>query len=156
MHMITTDDYVEYIGPNADKYIFNFAKFQTLRDGFTVTWHWPAFLFGFWWFLYRRMYFWAAVTFLVGFLPFGGLIAQLGYGMSAYYLYYRDSTAKIGAIKATTPVGGASIALQHAGGVHGWVKIVGLLCFFLQPIWIFFMTVLFGGAFIVSFQQVML
>ncbi|WP_027720463.1 DUF2628 domain-containing protein [Maridesulfovibrio zosterae] len=156
MQMITSEDYTEFIGPNAGTYLFNFAKFQTLRDGFTVTWHWPAFFFGFWWFLYRKMYFWAFITFLVGFLPFGNFIAQLGYGLSAYYFYYRDCTGKIGAIKATAPVGGASAMLRDTGGVHGWVKIVGVVCFFLQPAWIMLMSMLFGSAFFFSFHQVML
>ena len=155
MEMITSQDYQEYIGPNAGKFHFNFAKFQQLHDGFTVTWHWPAFLFGFWWFLYRKMYFWAAITFLIGFLPFGNFIAQIGYGMSAYFFYYRDSTAKIGAIKSTAPAGGASVIMRDTGGVHSWVKIVGLICFFLQPLWIFFMSLFFGSAFIFSFHQVM-
>ncbi|CCO22863.1 DUF2628 domain-containing protein [Maridesulfovibrio hydrothermalis] len=156
MQFVTSDDYVDFTGPNAGKYLFNFAKFQTLRDGFTVTWHWPAFLFGFWWFLYRKMYFWAFVTFLVGFLPFGNFIAQIGYGLSAYYFYYRDSTSKIGAIKATVPEGRARDVIRETGGVHWWVKIAGAVCFFLQPLWIFVMSLLFGSAFIFSFQQVML
>ena len=156
MNVISTDDYASFIGPNAGKYLFNFAKFQSLRDGFVATWHWPAFLFGFWWFLYRKMYFWAFVTFLVGFLPFGNLIAQLGYGLSAYFFYYRDTTAKIAGIMSMYPSQNTRMILEDTGGVHGWVKFVGIICFFLQPAWIFVMSLLFGGAFLCSFQQVMM
>ncbi len=102
------------------------------------------------------MYFWAAITFLVGFLPFGNLIAQFGYGLSGYFLYYRDSTAKISAVMSTYPGQNTRMILADTGGVHGWVKLVGILCFFLQPAWIFVVSLLFGGAFMMSFQQVLM
>lgn len=156
MHITTAEDYAAYIGPNTGKYLYNFSKFQALRDGFTVTWHWPAFFFGFWWFLYRKMYFWAVVSLLITFLPFGNFIAQIGYGMSAYYLYYRDCKGKIHAVMSAYPGQNSRDILQEAGGVHGWVKIVGIICFFLQPIWIFFMTIFFGSAMMLSMHQFMM
>jgi hypothetical protein len=156
MFITTTEDYEAYIGPNSYKYLYNFSKFQALRESFTVTWHWPAFFFGFWWFLYRKMYFWAVISLLVTFLPFGNFIAQIGYGLSAYYLYYRDCSTKINMITEGCNPQNVRHVLQDAGGVHGWVKIVGIICFFLQPVWIFFVTIFFGGAMMLSMHQFMM
>lgn len=156
LYINTTEDYAAYIGPNSEKYIYNFAKFQSLRENFTATWHWPAFFFGFWWFLYRKMYFWAAISILVTFLPFGNFIAQIGYGLSAYYLYYKDCKVKMNAVINSYPGQNIRPILQEAGGVHGWVKIVGVLCFFLQPIWIFFATLFFGSALVLSLHPFMM
>lgn len=53
----------DFIGPNADRYLEQFKKFGPPHSPrFALTWHWPAFLFvSFLWFLYRKMYLYAAV-----------------------------------------------------------------------------------------------
>jgi hypothetical protein len=57
------DLWIDFIGPNADRYLEHFKKFGTPQSPrFALTWNWPAFLFvSFLWFLYRKMYLYAAV-----------------------------------------------------------------------------------------------
>ena len=57
------EDYRAYLGPRADKYLLKFKRFTTKEEeGFALTWHWPAFFFGFWWMFYRKLYVWALVA----------------------------------------------------------------------------------------------
>jgi len=62
---LMTDDELwrAFIGPNADRYLAQFKKFNfTGAPRYNLTWHWPAFLFiPFLWFLYRKMYLYAFV-----------------------------------------------------------------------------------------------
>lgn len=61
------DEYAAFIGAHADKYLTTFQQFS--RDGndhFSVVWHWPAFFCPFVWMVYRRLYLWALLAFLVG------------------------------------------------------------------------------------------
>ena len=57
------DRWRDFIGPNADRYLEQFKKFGSPQSPrFALTWNWPAFLFiSFLWFLYRKMYLYAAV-----------------------------------------------------------------------------------------------
>ena len=63
---LTDEDYTTFIGKNADKYLTKFKKFNVSGvDNFSATWHWPAFFVGFWWMLYRKLYLWALLYFVV-------------------------------------------------------------------------------------------
>ncbi len=116
-----------FIGPNAEVYL---AKFQRFRaggvDNFVVTWHWPAFLATFWWFLYRKLYLWFAVYLAVLILTPIGLLAWIGFTLTANYIYYKDAKKKIQTIRAVRP-DVAPIDLAAAGGVNGWVPVVAVL-----------------------------
>jgi len=52
------------VGPRADYYVPKFIGFDTY-DSSRISWNWPAFFFTFPWLLYRRMYGYAAVYFLL-------------------------------------------------------------------------------------------
>ena len=90
-------DWVTFLGPGADYYMNQFQAFRKNgQDGFAFTWNWRPVLFGWLWFLYRKMYLYAAV-FAIG--PFailaivgGGmevlLIWVIASGILANYLYY--------------------------------------------------------------------
>ena len=58
-----SDLWRDFIGPNAEQYLEQFKKFGTAQaPRFALTWNWPAFLYvSFLWFLYRKMYLYAAV-----------------------------------------------------------------------------------------------
>ena len=43
------------IGPRAEYYLEQFAKFERAGGRWVVTWNWPAFFFSCAWFAYRRM-----------------------------------------------------------------------------------------------------
>ena len=85
--MVTEEDFIEYIGPRAENYLVKFKKFQaTATDGFALTWHWPAFIFGFWWLLYRKLYVWALVALGLWLIPHLALPAWFVWGAVANYL----------------------------------------------------------------------
>ncbi len=98
---VTEDDLALFVGKNADRYLDKFRKFQSgRRDAFAVTWHWPAFLFPFWWMLYRKMYLWAVASVFLVFIPFVGLITRFVFGISGNYLYYQHARKKVQEMKA--------------------------------------------------------
>ena len=57
---VTEEEFAAFIRGKAQQYLLKFRKFSVGgNDRFAATWHWPAFLVGFWWLLYRKMYLWA-------------------------------------------------------------------------------------------------
>ena len=77
-------EYITFIGKNAETYLTTFRKFQVQGgDRFAVTWHWPAFLFPFFWLLYRKLYLWAILSLVWSVIirpsPFGFLLPMLGF-----------------------------------------------------------------------------
>lgn len=71
---------------NTDYYLPRFARFDA--EGSGATWNWPAFFVSFYWLLYRKMWLWALVYFLLP-LPLNllGLWSQAVYmGASLAYL----------------------------------------------------------------------
>lgn len=119
--------YEAFVGPNSPYYIGKFGKFNI--DGietFQATWNWPAFLFTFWWMLYRKMYLWSLATFVALMVPYVGLAAWIACGMAGNYLYYRHVRAKIDeAVRANPP--DILSTLSRLGGTHQWVKIVAVI-----------------------------
>ena len=63
---IAEKDFINFIGKKSHKYLPKFKKFHIGGvDNFSITWNWPAFLFGFFWFLYRKLYLWALLEFIL-------------------------------------------------------------------------------------------
>ncbi len=139
---LLTDDEIwrAFIGPNADRYLEQFKKFAfTGAPRFNLTWHWPAFLFiPFLWFLYRKMYLYAAVyavgpavsTFLTNDLM-AGLVWSIMAGVSANYVYYWHVREEVGEIKKKPWLNRAEQeqAIQEAGGVQPYVIGVGIVLY---------------------------
>jgi Tfp pilus assembly protein PilE len=122
----TRKDLTLFIGKNADKYLYRFRNFdRNGQDSFAVTWHWPAFLFNFWWALYRKMYGWAVLVLLISCVPYVGLLMMIGFGMSANYFYYRRAKRLVSEIKAGpgTDIDKAA-AIARAGGVNNVAVVV--------------------------------
>jgi hypothetical protein len=117
---VSRDELAMFVGKNADKYLRKFGKFtEGGADSFTATWHWPAFFFSFWWTIYRKMYGWALLAFFIGCVPYAGLLAMFGFGISANYLYYRHAKNKVIELRAAPgPEKERAAALGRAGGVN--------------------------------------
>ncbi|HSQ77714.1 MAG TPA: DUF2628 domain-containing protein [Nitrospirota bacterium] len=109
-----------FVGKNADKYLHKFRKFsENGADAFTATWHWPAFFFSFWWTIYRKMYGWAVLALFLDCVPYVGLLAMVGFGISANYLYYRHAKNKVIELRAAHgPEIDRAAELGRAGGVN--------------------------------------
>ncbi|WP_027178301.1 DUF2628 domain-containing protein [Maridesulfovibrio bastinii] len=118
-NQVTEEDLSEFVGKNKIKYLYKFSKFRIRNNRFALTWHWPAFFFGPFWFLYRKLYLWAALSLV--FVSIGGFLVQLACGICANYIYYLDCRKKIQHIKSCNPEHSTAEALREAGGVHRWV-----------------------------------
>ncbi|MDE3224911.1 MAG: DUF2628 domain-containing protein [Nitrospirota bacterium] len=126
-----------FIGPNADRYLEQFRKFTGSGEPrFALTWHWPAFLFDpFLWFLYRKMYLYAAVyaigpvlsAYFTGDLTVG-VVWRIMAGASANYIYYWHVREHLAAIKEQGSQSGRAQeqSLKDLGGVQPYVVWVGV------------------------------
>jgi hypothetical protein len=138
----------QFIGPYADQYLKHFKKFGLgEKPKFALTWNWPAFLYiSFLWFLYRKMYMYAAVyalgpmisTYLTGDMTVG-LIWSIMAGATANYVYYWHCREHIGEIKRST--GGdltkQDEVLKESGGVQSYVIWIGVALYVLFAITMF-------------------
>jgi hypothetical protein len=140
------DEFAAYVGPKADAYVEIFGRFAP--EGiprFAFSWDWPAFFYGVWWYLYRKMYLWAAVDFalsvIFGWTFFVPLLWAAARAMTGNYLYFLQADRAVreresprsaaGGASAGWPVAGpagwtgggpADLArLAREGGVHRWV-----------------------------------
>ncbi len=141
-----SDLWRDFIGPNADRYLEQFKKFGTAQSPrFALTWNWPAFLFvSFLWFLYRKMYLYAAVyaigpmvsTYLTGEMT-SGMVWSVVAGATANYVYYWHCREHIAAIKQKNWADHTKqhFAMKEAGGVQPYVVWVGVVFYAL-----FFLT----------------
>ena len=131
-----------FIGPNADRYLEQFKKFGTEQQPkFALTWNWPAFLYiSFLWFLYRKMYVYAAVyaigpmlsTYLTGDMT-SGLVWSVVAGGTGNYVYYWHCREQIGTIKqqAWNDPAKRDAAIKETGGVQPYVIYVGIALYVL-------------------------
>ena len=138
----------QFIGPYADQYLKHFKKFGLgEQPKFALTWNWPAFLYiSFLWFLYRKMYTYAAVyalgpmisTYLTGDVTVG-LIWSIMAGATANYVYYWHCREHIGDIKRNAGIDPAKQdeALREAGGVQSYVIWIGVALYVLFAITMF-------------------
>ncbi len=140
------EEYSAYIGPNAGAYLEVFPRFAAAGEagyghGFAFSWNWPAFFCGVWWYLYRKMYLWAAVDFglsvVFGWTFFVPLLWAVARAVSGNYLYFLQAERKIRDAAAYPSAGSAAgggaggVAdparlallerLAREGGVHRWV-----------------------------------
>lgn len=122
----SNEDYAAFIDKNVHTYLSRFNRYAMDPAGFHPGWNWAAFFFTFWWFLYRKMYLWAALVFLLLWAPYFNLLVLIGCGIAANNLYFKQATAKISELKA---MHGSQYAiyLRDMGGVNGWVPWVALL-----------------------------
>lgn len=121
-------EFAAFIGGKAQKYLLKFRKFSVDGiDRFSATWHWPAFIVGFWWLLYRKMYLWAFIYFFLLFIPYANVAAWITLAVSGNYLYYRYTKGTILRIKLVKPSEDILTTLSKLGGVNKWVPVVGII-----------------------------
>lgn len=126
---ISADEIRVFIGTNADYYIRQFSKFKQLGvEKFAPTWNWSCFGFTWLWFLYRKMYLNALITFVVFCVPGVNVILHLVAGVVGNYLYRTHVTEKILKVCRIHPsVQNRDTILQEVGGVHKWVITAGII-----------------------------
>lgn len=122
----TDEEYAAFIGPNVHKYLPKFRAYAENPVGFHAGWHWPAFLFTFWWFLYRKMYLWAVVCFVTLLVPYLQIFIMIGWGVAANYLYFKHANAKMQELRSYHGSHYAAY-LPQTGGVNGWVPWVAVI-----------------------------
>ena len=121
-----------------DRYLEQFQKFSAGgTPRFALTWHWPAFLFDpFLWFLYRKMYLYAAIYALGPVLSAAvtgdltvGIVWRIMAGASANYIYYwhiHDHLRRIKAQSSAAPQSQEAL-IHDAGGVQSYVLWLGIV-----------------------------
>jgi hypothetical protein len=125
---ITEKDFIDFIGPNAEKYINNFRKFNIEGvDQYSFTWHWPAFFVSFFWMLYRKLYLWALLAFFLSYIPIAGFVLMIVYGLTGNYLYYKHTKKKIMELKSQQSSADLSLTLRQIGGINQWVKTLAIV-----------------------------
>ncbi len=139
---VDEDALTAFIGNNAGYYTREFKKFNIAgMDAFSLTWNWPAFLGGFGWLLYRKMYAWSIVAFVLMFIPYLGLASWMALGAVANYLYYQHAKRKILEVRTMDRTEEISVVLSQIGGVHRWLPIAAIILTIL--LFLLFMAFLF-------------
>lgn len=142
---ISSDEIRAFVGANATYYIQTFSRFTiTGQEKFSVTWNWSCFGFTFIWFLYRKMYALAVISFVVFCIPGVNVILHIGIGMIGNYLYYRHVKDEIIETRATQSAQNYIPVLQELGGVNKWVISLGLIICIIMAILfaVFFSTMI--------------
>jgi len=129
---LSVEELTAYVGPNADAYVAGFERFRrTGETRFAFSWSWMAFLWGVWWYLYRKMYLWAAIDFAVsvlfGWTLFVPILWAMVRAVTGDYLYFLHAGRKIRDLRPSFG-GGVSAGdpaylglLAREGGVHRWI-----------------------------------
>ena len=135
MNAVTTEELTCFIGSNPGRFLPTWEKMRSQAGGksyFIWSWNWPAFFFGFAWFMYRKMYGAAALFFFAPiavalFTPASGGLAYAGsVGLLGKMLYLHHARSKIQKIKdrAATPEEAAE-KIAGAGGVSVLAGVLG-------------------------------
>ena len=135
---LSAEELTAYIGPRADRYRFRFVRFA--RAGaprFEFSWNWPAAFAGMWWYLYRKMYGWALLDFvlsiLFGWTLFVPILWAAARAVTGDYLYFLQADRRIREARPAASAFGAPAAdaahlarLAAEGGVNAWVPWVAV------------------------------
>jgi amino acid transporter len=135
---LSAEELTAYIGPKAERYRLRFERFT--RAGttrFELSWNNPAAFLGIWWYLYRKMYWWGLVDFvlsvLLGWTFFVPILWGVARAVTADYLYFRQADRRIREARPLSSAPGAPAAdaahlarLAAEGGVNTWVPWVAI------------------------------
>ena len=122
------DDLTAFVGNNANVYIQKFKKFNMGgANTFAITWNWSTFFFGPCWMLYRKLYGWAVVAFVLSAIPFTSLISTLAFAMTGNYIYFKHANKRISELKRSRPSSELTAALASVGGVNQWVVTLSIV-----------------------------
>lgn len=135
VNSITTDEIRTFVGTNSYYYIQKFSNFTIMgRERFCITWNWSCCGFTFLWFLYRKMYALAVISFVVFCIPGINFFMHIVVGCIGNYLYYRHVKSKIVEIRSTQSPQNLVTALQDVGGVNRWIYTAGVVICILMTI----------------------
>jgi hypothetical protein len=135
------ENFAAFIGPKADFYLEKWRVFASSEE--KISWNWSAFLFSYYWMMYRKMYVPAVAAFVVARLAkyivfaFMGstsakgvtLLAWIGIGLIGNWLYYQYATQKIEEVSARMQTDNPTVlvpTLQAIGGVSSWAWVIVL------------------------------
>lgn len=135
---LAAEELTAYIGPRADRYRPRFERItRTGAPRFEFSWNWPAAFAGVWWYLYRKMYGWALLDFvlsvLLGWTLFVPLLWGVARAVTGDYLYFLQADRKIRDARPVAsafgapPTDAAHLArLAAEGGVNAWVPWIAI------------------------------
>jgi len=136
---LSAEELAAYIGPRAERYRHRFERFtRTGATRFEFSWNNPAAFLGLWWYLYRKMYAWALVDFvlsvLLGWTLFVPILWGVARAVTGDYLYFRQADRRIREARPLSSAAGAPAAdAQHLarlaaeGGVNAWVTWIAVV-----------------------------
>ncbi|MGB7631123.1 MAG: hypothetical protein WBM29_08585 [Candidatus Deferrimicrobium sp.] len=135
---LSAEELTAYIGPKAVRYRPRFERFsRTGTTRFEFSWNNPAAFLGIWWYLYRKMYWWALVDFvlsvLLGWTLFVPILWGVARAVTGDYLYFLQVDRRIREARPLSSAPGAPAAdaahlarLAAEGGVNAWVPWVAI------------------------------
>ena len=135
---LAAEELTAYIGPKAEHYRRRFERFtRTGTTRFAFSFNWPASLAGMWWYLYRKMYGWALVDFvlsvLLGWTLFVPILWGVARAVTGDYLYFLQADRRIREARPVSSAVDAPAAnaahlarLAAEGGVNAWVTWVAI------------------------------
>lgn len=127
---ISNDELRLFLGRRSAKYLRRFRSFKKgKRVKFSITWHWPAFLVGFWWMFYRRLYLWGFLEFALTLIPGLWLLSRPVFAMTANYLMYKRAARTIVSLKSrnsSKDVRWLKEAIQRSGGTDSWIPYLAI------------------------------
>ena len=136
---LSAEELTAYIGPRAERYRRRFERFtRTGATRFEFSWNNPAAFLGLWWYLYRKMYAWALVDFvlsvLLGWTLFVPILWGVARAVTGDYLYFRQADRRIREARPlSSAVGAPAVDAPHLarlaaeGGVNAWVTWVAVV-----------------------------
>jgi thiol:disulfide interchange protein len=77
--------------------------------------------------LYRKLYGWAVVAFVLSAIPFTSLISVLAFAMTGNYIYFKHAKKKISELRRSRPSSELTAALASVGGVNQWVVTLSIV-----------------------------
>jgi len=135
---LSAEELTAYIGPRAERYRPRFDRFtRTGTTRFEFSWNNPAAFLGLWWYLYRKMYGWALLDFVLGVLLGWTLFVPILWGVARAvtgdYLYFLQADRRIREARPiSSPVDAPAANAAHLarlaaeGGVNAWVTWVAV------------------------------
>jgi len=135
---LAAEELTAYIGPRSERYRPRFERFtRTGVPRFEFSWNNPAAFAGLWWYLYRKMYGWALVDFvlsvLLGWTLFVPILWGVARAVTGDYLYFRQADRRIrearpisSAVDAPAANAAHLVRLAAEGGVNAWVAWVAI------------------------------
>jgi hypothetical protein len=135
---LAAEELTAYVGPKAERYRSRFGRFtRTGATRFEFSWNNPAAFVGMWWYLYRKMYVWALVDFvlsvLLGWTLFVPILWGVARAVTADYLYFLQADRRIrearpisSAVDAPAANAAHLARLAAEGGVNTWVAWVAI------------------------------